>query len=213
MRTDQVSQPHAVMVSTLGTRIGGVVATTRRVAHRRPTHITRWTWSCRATCPCSSTLTTSSQSSSRAWRRCLPCCGWWQVRVGAPCHAGQLRRAAALPPPAPKQRLSLRRHWLCANAGTRKHLSTADRVVAAWFTVTGLIHLVIEGETSRQHAHAAVSQLVLQPLLPAIGSSSSSRRKMEWQLRPACCSVGRQQLQSLWQHFCRYLPAVWRRRK
>lgn len=33
--------------------------------------------------------------------------------------------------------------WLVA--GTRRHLSPGDKVVASWFMVTGLIHFVIEG--------------------------------------------------------------------
>ncbi|GAB4815589.1 hypothetical protein N2152v2_002635 [Parachlorella kessleri] len=34
--------------------------------------------------------------------------------------------------------------WLVA--GTRRHLSPGDKVVASWFMVTGLIHFVIEGK-------------------------------------------------------------------
>lgn len=43
-------------------------------------------------------------------------------------------------------------------AGTKKHLSRGDRVVACWFMVTGLIHLVIEGEALGASPCLAVPQ-------------------------------------------------------
>ncbi len=68
-------------------------------------------------------------------------------------------------------------------AGSKKHLTTGDRIVACWFTITGMIHLVIEGEAPCAIRHWDPCRANLRHGAPQVWQQHGGLRA--WSLCPA----------------------------
>lgn len=123
-------------------------------------------------------------------------------------HAGSLRIGAAsgCNGSVDVQRSHASRLVTPLGAGTKAHLKTSDRIVASWFAVTGLIHLVIEGERALLlggqlggPAEAACPCMLRLPGAAEAGwRAATPCRIRRWQPPPQKAHGARAQLLACW---------------